>query len=116
MRRNLTRKERLRESRDIKDLFAVAERVEARGLKLLYKDNGNPVNRIAVVVGRGCGSAVRRNREKRITREAYRSLKERIASGHDMLFLIGRFGNGYGERRAIMERLLERAGLWKDAD
>ena len=111
MRRNLIRKERLRESRDIKDLFAIAERVEARGLKLLYKDNGSPVNRIAIVVGRGCGGAVRRNREKRLTREAYRSLKGATPPGYDVLFLVARFGAPLSERLASMAHLLGRAGL-----
>jgi ribonuclease P protein component len=116
MRRSLTRKERLRERRDIKRLFTNAERVDGKGLRLLYGGNGRTENRIAVVVAKGCGGAVRRNREKRITREAYRSLKERIAPGHDLLFLIGRFGDGYWERRSAMERLLVAAGLLRRAE
>ena len=116
MRRSLTRQERLRRSRDIKGLFAAANRIESRGLKLLYRKNGGPATRFAVVVARGCGGAVRRNREKRITREAYRSLKEFVVPGHDMLFLITRFGVQFAERRSLMEQLLGRAGLRSRAD
>ena len=68
-------------------------------------------NRFTVVVARGCGGAVRRNREKRITREAYRSLKGRLSQGNDLLFLVVRFGSPFGERRTAMEALLKRAGL-----
>jgi ribonuclease P protein component len=111
MRRSLTRQERLRKHSDIRELFSAARRVESRGLKLLYRANGSAADRFAVVVARGCGGAVRRNREKRITREAYRCLKESILPGHDVLFLVGRFGASFDERRSVMGQLLGRAGL-----
>lgn len=80
-------------------------------MKLLYRSNGGRENRFAVVVARGCGGAVRRNREKRITREAYRSLKETISSGNDLLFLVVRFGAAFSDRLAVMRNLVSRAGL-----
>ena len=116
MRRSRTRQERLRAGREIKGLFSGGKRAEFRGLKLLYRWNGSPLNRFTVVVARGCGGAVQRNREKRITREAYRSLKERLHPGHDLLFLVKRFGSPYRERRSAMEALLRRAGLASSAD
>ncbi len=111
MRKSLTRDERLRGSGTIKGLFATARRVEAHGLKLLSQENGSPVSRIAIVVGRGCGGAVRRNREKRLTREAYRDLKQGLGAGYDLLFIIGRFGQSYRERRSTLRKLFERARL-----
>jgi ribonuclease P protein component len=111
MRRSLSRDERLRASRDIRELFAAAPRIEARGMKLLYRGNGGRATRFAVVVARGCGGAVRRNREKRLTREAWRALKGTISPGHDVLFLVARFGAALDERRAAMAQLLGRAGL-----
>ena len=116
MRRSLTRQERLRKGRDIRGLFSAARRIESRGLKLLFKDNGSPATRFAVVVARGSGGSVRRNREKRITREAYRSLKETVLPGYDLIFLIVRFGMTFAERRATMAHLLGRAGLLGGAD
>lgn len=80
-------------------------------MKLLYRSNGGRENRFAVVVARGCGGAVRRNREKRITREAYRSLKETISSGNDLLFLVVRFGADFADRLTVMKNLVARAGL-----
>ncbi|MGA2762468.1 MAG: ribonuclease P protein component [Spirochaetia bacterium] len=116
MRRSLTRDERLRAGWDIKRLFRTGRRVDAGGLKLLHDRNGSAVTRMTVVVARGCGGAVRRNREKRITREAFRSLKERIPPGHDVLFLVSRFGSAYAERRSAMMQLLKRAGFHDHAD
>jgi ribonuclease P protein component len=80
-------------------------------MKLLYRSNRGTRNRFAVVVARGCGGAVRRNREKRITREAYRYLKDTISEGHDLLFLIVRFGASLAERSSSMRQLISRAGL-----
>ena len=111
MRRSLTRKDRLRSNRDIRELFATAERREGHGVKLLYRSNGGEPNRFAVVVARGCGGAVRRNREKRITREAYRSLKDSITPGHDLLVLVVRFGATFADRRRVLQRLFAQAGL-----
>jgi ribonuclease P protein component len=111
MRRSLTRQERLRKSRDIRELFTTARRVESRGVKLLFKDNHSTATRFAVVVARGSGGSVRRNREKRITREAYRSLKLEIRPGNDLVFLVTRFGSDYSERRSVMAQLLGRAGI-----
>jgi len=111
MRRSLTRKDRLRRNRDIRELFSTAERIEGRGVKLLYRHHAGAANRFAVVVARGCGGAVRRNREKRITREAYRSLKDTITPGHDLVFLVVRFGASLADRQAAMSALLGRAGL-----
>jgi ribonuclease P protein component len=116
MRRSLTRDERLRAGSDIKRLFKTGRRIDVGGLKLLHERNGLVANRMAVVVARGCDGAVRRNREKRITREAYRSLKERVPPGHDLLFLVVRFGSSFAERRSHMRTLLARAGFHEQAD
>jgi ribonuclease P protein component len=90
--------------------------VEARGVKLLYRSNGGRATRMAVVVARGCGGAVARNREKRITREAYRSLKEAVSPGTDLVLLIVRFGAPYAERRAALAQVFGRAGFRTQAD
>ncbi len=111
MRKSLTREERLRKSRDIRELFSSGARIDARGLRLLHRVNRGRSTRFAVVVARGSGSAVRRNREKRITREAYRMLKGSLAPGHDLVFLVTRFGASLSDRQAAMAHLLGRAGL-----
>ena len=80
-------------------------------MRLLFRVNGGRATRFAVVVARGCGGAVRRNREKRLTREAYRSLKDSVPDGRDVLFVVARFGMPLVERRAVMAQLLTRAGL-----
>jgi ribonuclease P protein component len=116
MKRSLTRSERLRSSRDIKAMFSSAKRLESQGLKMLVHGNGLEMNRVAVMVSRGCGGSVRRNREKRVTREAYRELKPGLKSGNDILFIIGRFGQSVSERQYVMRILFLRADLRDQMD
>ena len=92
-------------------MLSSAPRVEAGGLRMAHRPNGSAVTRVAVVVARGCGGAVKRNREKRITREAWRSLKDQVAPGHDVVFVVRRFGAGLAERRGLMRKLVDRAGI-----
>ena len=111
MRRSLTRRERIGKGSEIRALLASAGKLEAGGLRMAHRPNGTDVTRMAVVVGRGCGGAVKRNREKRITREAWRSLKDRVAPGHDVVFVVRRFGTGLDERLGLMRKLIDRAGI-----
>ena len=111
MRRSLTRRERIGKGSEIRALLASAGKIEAGGLRMAHRPNGTDVTRMAVVVGRGCGGAVKRNREKRITREAWRSLKDRVAPGHDVVFVVRRFGAGLDERLGLMRKLIDRAGI-----
>jgi ribonuclease P protein component len=111
MRRSLTRRERIGKGSEIRAILARAGRLEAGGLRMAHRPNGFAVTRVAVVVGRGCGSAVKRNREKRLTREAWRSLKDRVAPGYDVVFVVRRFGAGLEERRGLMRKLIDRAGI-----
>lgn len=111
MRRSRTRRERIGKGSEIRAILSSAAKVEAGGLRLAHRANGTAVTRMAVVVGRGCGGAVARNREKRITREAWRSLKDRVAPGHDVVLVVRRFGAGLAERRTLIAKLIDRAGI-----
>ena len=111
MRRSRTRRERIGKGSEIREIIAAAPRLEAGGLRLAHRANATAITRVAVVVGRGCGGAVARNREKRVTREAWRSLRDRVAPGHDVVFVGRRIGDGLAERRCLMRKLIARAGL-----
>ncbi len=52
-----------------------------------------------------------RNRHKRLCREAFRALKERIKPGYDLAFVLYPGSFGYQDRLDQMEVVLDRAGL-----
>jgi ribonuclease P protein component len=47
-----------------------------------------PYNRICFSLFRGFGNAVSRNRAKRLGREAYRLIKNRLLRGYDLILLV----------------------------
>ncbi len=69
--------------------------------------------RVGLTVGKKVGTAVQRNRAKRLLREAARAVLPRIASGQDIV-LIGRpetAASGLAEVSSVLEMLLRRGGL-----
>jgi ribonuclease P protein component len=55
---------------------------------LLYLENTRDTNRIAVIARKGFHNAVKRNRQKRLAREAYRHLKVEIKIGYDFILFV----------------------------
>jgi ribonuclease P protein component len=82
-------------------------------IALKSEENNQPRVRVGVAAGRMVGTAVTRNRTKRLLREAMRTLIPHIASGSDLI-LIARPGLAsatLAEARQALFNLLQRAKL-----
>jgi ribonuclease P protein component len=55
---------------------------------LFILKNGLSGNRLVITFGRKFGNAVKRNRTRRVSREAYRLLKSRLKTGFDFAVLV----------------------------
>ena len=104
------REEHLKKGSEIREVFKRGKRVACRGAKLFVLRNGLPRNRICFTFSRGFPGAVRRNRDKRLGREAYRALKPRLDGGYDLVFLMYPEDPG-ADRPAQLGYLLAKAGL-----
>jgi len=82
------REERLKGRNEIREVFGKGRRFGCRGAKLFLLKNGLPRNRVCFTFSRGFGTAVQRNRAKRVGRETYRGLKPRLRRGYDMVLLM----------------------------
>jgi len=111
MRRNLTRKERIKKKSELKRVFNSAKSVYCRGLKLLYVENGFDYNRIAVSPVKRFDGAVSRNREKRVIRELFRLRKPELRKGYDFVFIVYPGAFSFYERQAQLDSLFDRTGL-----
>jgi len=111
MRKSLTRGERLRSQSDISRVFKSANRVSCSGAKLVYCKNDIEWNRIAVTLVRKYGNSVQRNRSKRIVREIYRSLKNNLKPGFDIVIVLYPGDYNYSIRMSQVKYLLGKAGI-----
>jgi ribonuclease P protein component len=105
------RDERLKRREEIRAVFNRREAVSCPGAKLFRLENGLARNRIAFTFARKFGNAVERNRARRVGREAYRLLKNRLKSGYDLVLLVYPGKDFLTDRVDQLETLFSRAGL-----
>lgn len=102
---------RLRKQAEFDRVFR--QRVYARNdvLKILVVANELPYSRLGLSVSRQMGTAVVRNRWKRMIREAFRLSRESLPSGLDIVVIpqTGAFPPTLHELMAMLQRLVNKA-------
>ena len=103
----------LTENRDFVRLYKKGRSYVTPGLVAYISKNRLGINRLGITTGRKLGKAVRRNRAKRIIREAYRHLETRMRPGYDLVFVsrVRTLSMKSTEVQAIMSRMLSGAGV-----
>jgi ribonuclease P protein component len=115
MRKNLTKRERLKKNSEFRKVFSDSKKYSVEGANLYSISNGLDHNRIGITLSRKFGNSVERNRTKRRIREIYRHAKEDLAVGYDLVVL-GRPGNySYADRKRQLFRLFDKAKLFKNS-
>lgn len=114
MRKSLTREERLKRKSDFDSVFTVGKRKSCSGARLVYRENGLDHSRFAVCPVRKYGTAVERNKARRICKELYRVNKQQIASGTDIVLIIYPGKDTFKERKEQFFLLLGNAGLFRN--
>lgn len=97
---------------DISKLFEISESIKVSCIRLLYCRNRITWNRIAVVLRKGYGNSVERNRARRVIKEIYREMKSNLPVGYDFIFLLTDKIADYKTANMIMVSLFKQAGLW----
>jgi ribonuclease P protein component len=114
MSESLTKDERLRRQAEIRRVFEQGKHFSCRGLRLRIMENGLPHNRVLIAPVKKAGNAVRRNRLRRVGKEAYRRLKPGLAAGFDMAFIVYPGTYTFRDRLTQFERLLRDAHVLND--
>ena len=105
------RKERLKGKDEIREVFSRKKAVSCPGARLFMLCNGLPYNRIAFTFPRKYGNAVERNRSRRLSREAYRLLRNDLRKGYDLVLLAHPGRDAFSVRMNQLSELFSRAGL-----
>lgn len=82
------KKRRLVKNSQFKAVLARNLRVDNGLLTLYIAENNCGHPRLGISVGKSCGSAVVRNKLKRLLREVFRQSQDRIPAGFDYLLMI----------------------------
>ncbi|MDR2633105.1 MAG: ribonuclease P protein component [Treponema sp.] len=106
------RAERLKGRREIREVFTKGQRLSCFGAKLFVLPNGLPHNRIAFTFSRKFGTAVERNRARRLGREAYRHIRYALRAGYDVVLLVYPGEVTLGTRMEQVKRLFTKADLY----
>jgi ribonuclease P protein component len=113
MRKNLTKKERLKKKSEISRVFNEGRSVSCSGARLHFMSNGKILNRVVFIPARKFGNAVERNYLRRHAKEIYRQEKERFTVGYDIAVVFYP-GTKYDfrKRKEQFMYLLKKAGMF----
>ena len=105
--------QRLRNPQDFQNVYAGQEALHGPSLVVFFCMNGLPVSRMGVSVGRKHGNAVRRNRIKRVLREAFRLTQGLLPAGYDYVLIPRRGVKTFrtADLRAVLASLARRVPL-----
>ncbi len=76
---------RLKENKDFVRLFGKGAFVSCGMCTVYYRKNGRQENRIGIATSKKIGNAVKRNRARRVIRQAYRENEKRFPVGYDIV-------------------------------
>jgi ribonuclease P protein component len=85
---SFSKNNRLLSNEQFRSVLARKQRASDDLLIVYLAQNDSGCRRLGVSIGRSCGSAVVRNRLKRLIREAFRLSKEQLPDGFDYLIMI----------------------------
>ena len=115
MRKSLSKEKRIKRRKDIEHVFTRGSRVKSGGMKIFYVGNGLDRNRILVTTVKQVKKAVRRNRQRRLAREAFRVNQQSLIQGYDIAIVLFPGDYTYTERESQLLFLLRKAGLIEDS-
>lgn len=77
----------LRRKQDFSALYNKGKSVGERYVVLFYRKNPCGFNRTAFLASKKVGNSVKRNRARRLMKESYRELSDKLTPGYDLIFI-----------------------------
>ena len=108
----LPKEERLCGAVRIRDMFKIGHRYSCDGAKLFVLPNKLPYNRFVCTFKRHYGSAIQRNKARRLSKEVYRQMKSQLTTGRDILLLVFPGSDVFSVRAAQLNCLFKKADMF----
>ncbi len=90
----MLKKDILRRKDDFNTIYRKGKSLGDRYVVLFYRKNDLSYNRTAFLASKKVGNSVERNRARRLMKENYRSLRDSIRPGYDIIFIARNTING----------------------
>ena len=87
-----SKRDRLKNNAQFRNVFDNGVRLCGKGVNLYALENGLPHSRVGLAVGKKVGNAARRNRIRRVFREAFRLNRGILPCGFDLILSLARGG------------------------
>ena len=111
----MLKKEILRKNGDFSSIYKKGKSVGDSFVVIFYRKNHLPYSRIAFLASKKVGNSVTRNRARRLMKESYRQINERIATGYDIIFIARKtiINSKCADVKKSIEAAAKRAGILK---
>jgi ribonuclease P protein component len=103
---------KIKTNREFQRIYRKGRYAVSKGLVIYMQPNPLPINRIGITASKKYGKSVQRNRIRRLIRESYYTLQEKIKQGYDFIVVARKTDEtkpGYHqilkEMRFILKRL-----------
>lgn len=84
----LPQEHRVRKRRDFERAYEEGKKVVMPEFALFGRPNGLPHSRLGITTTRKLGGAAVRNRGRRLVREAFRTQRDNLPRGYDLVFVV----------------------------
>ena len=78
---------KIRLNRDFQRIYRKGRYAVSKGLVIYMQPNPLRINRIGITASKKYGKSVQRNRIRRLIRESYRTLQDKIKPGYDFIIV-----------------------------
>ena len=106
---------KLRKCKDFKETYSKGKSVGSRYIVLFCRKNGMDETRIGFTASKKVGNSVKRNRARRLMKEAYRHMEASIMDGYDIV-AIARVTVNEADYKGVEDsfrKAVQRAGIKK---